>query len=106
MSTIEGVRRIAESDGMTVAAAQTARASRILAQSVAWQLAGEAGAEHERSVLAAGGIVLRYGKLYGPGNYFEHEAPPPPRIHVDEAARRTVAALDAPAGVLTIVDDE
>lgn len=37
-----------------LAAAQTARASRILAQSVAWQLAGEAGAavaEHERSVL-------------------------------------------------------
>lgn len=92
-----------------LAAAQTAHASRILAQSVAWQLAGEAGAavaEHERSVLAAGGVVLRYGRLYGPGTYFGHEAPPSPRIHVDEAARRTVAALDAPSGVLTIVEGE
>jgi nucleoside-diphosphate-sugar epimerase len=92
-----------------LAAAQSARVSHILAQSVAWQLTGEAGAavaEHERAVLAARGVVLRYGKLYGPGTYFEHEAPPPPRIHVDDAARRTVAALDAPAGVLTIVDDE
>lgn len=90
-----------------LAAAETANASRVLAQSVAWQLAGEGGAavaEHERSVLAAGGVVLRYGRLYGPGTYFEHEAPPSPRIHVDEAARRTVAALDAPSGVLTIVE--
>ena len=90
-----------------LAAAQTARASRILAQSVAWQLAGEGGAaivEHERSVLAAGGVVLRYGRLYGPGTYFEYKAPPSPRIHVDEAARRTAAALDAPSGVLMIVE--
>ena len=92
-----------------LAAAQTARASRVLAQSVAWQLTGEGGAaitEHERSVLAAGGLVLRYGRLYGSGTYFEHEAPPSPRIHVDEAARRTAAALDAPSGVLMIVEGE
>ena len=92
-----------------LAAAQTARASQILAQSVAWPLAGEAGAavaEHERFVLAAGGVVLRYGRLYGPGTYFELEAPPAPRVHVDEAARRTVAALDQPTGVLTIVQGE
>lgn len=92
-----------------LAAAQTANAARVLAQSVAWQLPGEGGAavaEHERSVLAAGGVVLRYGRLYGPGTYFEHEAPTPPRIHVDEAARRTVAALEAPPGLLTIVEGE
>jgi nucleoside-diphosphate-sugar epimerase len=92
-----------------LAAAQTAHATRILAQSVAWPLAGEAGAavaEHERSVLAAGGVVLRYGKLFGPGTYFEEEPPPGPRIHVDEAARRTGAALDAPSGVLSLVEGE
>jgi hypothetical protein len=50
-------------------------------------------------------LVLRYGKLYGPGTYFEGEAPSPPRIHVDEAARRTVSALKAPSGVLTVVED-
>jgi nucleoside-diphosphate-sugar epimerase len=81
---------------------------RFLAQSVAWQLQGEAGAateELERAVLGRRGVVLRYGRLYGPGTYFTGEAPSPPRIHVDEAARLTVSALDAPSGVLTIVED-
>jgi nucleoside-diphosphate-sugar epimerase len=81
---------------------------RFLAQSVAWQLSGDAGAataELERAVLDWGGLVLRYGRLYGSGTYFEGDAPLPPRIHVDEAARRTVSALDAPSGVLTIVED-
>jgi len=80
---------------------------RFLAQSVAWQLSGDGGAaieELERAVLDRGGVVLRYGRLYGPGTYFEHEVPEPPRVHVDEAARRTVAALAAPSGVLTIVE--
>jgi nucleoside-diphosphate-sugar epimerase len=90
-----------------LAAARVARTSRFLAQSVAWPLPGEGGAavaEHERRVLAAGGVVLRYGKLYGPGTYFSEEVPPPPRIHVDEAARRTARSLDEPAGVLWIVE--
>ena len=47
-------------------------------------------------MLNAGGVVIRYGQLYGPGTYYETEQPPPPRIHVDEAARRTVPILDAP----------
>ena len=62
--------------------------------------------EHEEMVLAAGGVVLRYGLFYGPGTY-EGEEPPEsgPRIHVDEAARQTVEALDAPPGsVLEIVE--
>lgn len=102
-------RMLREGRRNVLAAAQTAHASRILAQSVAWQLAGEAAvavAEHERAVLAAGGVVLRYGRLHGPGTYYEHEAPPSPRVHVDDAARRTVAALDSPSGVLTIVEDD
>ncbi|HZD87267.1 MAG TPA: hypothetical protein VE088_04610 [Gaiellaceae bacterium] len=62
--------------------------------------------EHERMVLDAGGVVIRYGVFYGPGTY-GGDAPPEgvPRIHVDEAARRTVDALDAPAGsVLEVVE--
>jgi nucleoside-diphosphate-sugar epimerase len=92
-----------------LAATLTAGLSRILAQSVAWELAGDGGAavaEHERAVLEAGGVVLRYGRFYGPGTYFEQEPPPAPRIHIDEAARRTVSALDARAGVVALVEDE
>jgi putative NADH-flavin reductase len=57
------------------------------------------------NLLAAGGVVLRYGQFYGPGTYHEQAPLPPPRVHVDQAARRTVAALEAPTGVLTIVED-
>jgi nucleoside-diphosphate-sugar epimerase len=90
-----------------LAAAKAAGAARILAQSIAWQLAGDAGAavaERERAVLDAGGVVLRYGRLYGPGTYYEVEKPPPPRIHVAEAARRTLSALARESGVVIIAD--
>jgi nucleoside-diphosphate-sugar epimerase len=91
-----------------LAAAEAAGASHFVAQSIAWQLSGDAGAavaELERLVLAANGVVLRYGRLYGPGTYYEHEKPEPPRVHVDEAARRTVPALDATSGVVEVTDD-
>jgi nucleoside-diphosphate-sugar epimerase len=91
-----------------LAAAEAAKASRFLAQSIAWQLSGDAGAavaELERLVLAAGGVVLRYGRLYGRGTYYENDLPEPPRVHVDEAARRTVPALYAASGMVEIMDD-
>ena len=91
-----------------LAAARACGASRIVAQSVAWELGGDAGAavrEHERAVLDAGGVVLRYGQFYGPGTYFEDEEPSPPRIHVDEAARRTVPALNAAPGLMLVTED-
>jgi uncharacterized protein YbjT (DUF2867 family) len=91
-----------------LAAARAAGAEQFLAQSVAWRLLGDAGAAVEaleRSVLEANGVVLRYGQFYGPGTYHE-QPPPPPRVHVDEAARRTVEALAAPSGVIEIVEDE
>jgi uncharacterized protein YbjT (DUF2867 family) len=91
-----------------LAAARTAGVGRFLAQSVAWRLPGVGGAaveELERSVLEAGGVVLRYGQFYGPGTYYEQAPPPPPRVHIDEAARRTVEALAAASGVLEIVED-
>jgi nucleoside-diphosphate-sugar epimerase len=90
-----------------LSAAEAASASHFVAQSVAWQLQGDGGAavaELEELTLAAGGVVLRYGRLYGPGTYHEHEQPEPPRVHVDEAARRTVPALDAPSGIIEVVD--
>jgi nucleoside-diphosphate-sugar epimerase len=88
-------------------AAEAVGVPRFLAQSVAWQLprdAGHAVEELERAVLDAHGVVLRYGRLYGPGTYYPTSRPDPPRVHIDEAARRTFLALDAPSGVIEIAE--
>jgi nucleoside-diphosphate-sugar epimerase len=85
-----------------------AGAARYIVQSIAIELAGaaaEAKAELERSTLEAGGVVLRYGIFWGPGTYSrERPKEDVPVVHVDEAARRTVEALDAPSGIMEVVD--
>jgi nucleoside-diphosphate-sugar epimerase len=92
-----------------LAAAAAAGAPRVIAQSISWELpsAGRraATAALERAVLQAGGVVIRYGQLYGPGTYYETDPPDPPRIHVDDAARQTLPALAAPPGVTIVADD-
>ena len=70
------------------------------------------------------GVVLRYGFFYGPGTGIAPGAPIAEQvlarrfpivgrgggvwsfIHIDDAARATVAALDAPPGTYNVVDDE
>ena len=97
----EGTRNMIE-------AARRSGSPKILAQSVAWQLPdgpdARAVAELERTVLAEGGVVLRYGQLYGPGTYNEQHPPEKPRVHIDRAAERTVEALGEPTGVVVIID--
>ena len=97
----EGTRNLIE-------AARRSGSPKILAQSVAWQLRdgpdAQAVAELERSVLAEGGVVLRYGQFYGPGTYNEEQQPAEPRVHIDRAAERTVEALGEPTGVVVIID--
>ena len=85
----------------------------------------QAIAELERQVLEAGGIVLRYGFFYGPGTAFasngfyaelvrKRQFPVIGSgegrwsfIHVDDAARATVAAIERGSpGVYNIVDDD
>ena len=87
-------------------AATAAGTPRFLAQSIAWRPPGRGPVvdEHEQMVLEAGGIVVRYGQLYGPGTYHEDRIPDPPRISVDEAAWRTVPLLDAESGVVELVE--
>lgn len=98
---IEGTRHLLE-------AARAAGCRRLLAQSIAWELPAAHGAEAVRAledaVLGFGGVVLRYGQFYGPGTFYPDSAPEGPRIHVDAAAERTVAALDQPSGVLTLTE--
>jgi uncharacterized protein YbjT (DUF2867 family) len=95
-------RRVRSEGTQNLLAAAAVCGARVLAQSVAWPIPGIA--EHDDAVLAAGGTVLRYGRFYGPGTYYA-QAPMPPWIHVDAAARRTVDYLAGPPGVFTIVDD-
>ena len=89
-----------------VAAAKAAEVNRFVAQSIAWRREerGHAVELHEQQVLEIGGVVVRYGRLYGPGTYYEQELPSPPRVHVDTAARATPPLLDAASGIVTIVD--
>lgn len=91
-----------------LAASAAAGARQFLAQSVAWTPpgSGETVAEHERLTLDAGGVVVRYGQLYGPGTYYPDNLPAPPRIHVEDAARRTMPFLDAPSGVVVLTDED
>ena len=82
-------------------------------------------AEMEQMVLAAGGLVLRYGWIYGPGTFFgeggsmfedvrRRRFPVIGEgsglfsfVHVDDAAAATVAAVERGApGVYNVVDDE
>ena len=65
----------------------------------------DAVASLEQAVLAANGVVLRYGFFYGPGTYFERELPAAPRVHIDTAAARTSRPSTLLPGILTIVDD-
>ncbi|MDF3932788.1 NAD-dependent epimerase/dehydratase family protein [Pseudomonas citronellolis] len=102
-----------------VAAARVAGARRLVAQSIAWAYAPgpqphredqplDLAAEGPRAVSVGGvaaleeavlgaapleGLVLRYGRLYGPGTGFDE---PDPRLalHVDDAARAALLALE------------
>jgi nucleoside-diphosphate-sugar epimerase len=81
--------------------------TRIVAQSVAWTMRpgpeADAVVALEEAVLTANGVVLRYGLFYGPGTYYQGELPPAPRVHIDIAAARTLQALEAPSGIVTVV---
>ena len=77
----------------------------------------------ERDALAAGGVVLRYGFLSGPGTWYAHDSAIAALVrkrrfpivgegagvysfvHVDDAAAATVAALDASAAIYNVTDD-
>jgi nucleoside-diphosphate-sugar epimerase len=51
------------------------------------------------------GVVLRYGRLYGPGTWNERP-PEPPAVHVDAAAQAALLALAGPPGIYSIADDD
>lgn len=112
-----------------VAAALAARVPRMVAQSIAWAYAPQSRAlreedpldlqaegtraisvrgvaQLERRVLESpplAGVVLRYGRLYGPGSGSEVAAAP--SVHIDAAAWATVLAVErAEPGIYNIAD--
>lgn len=78
--------------------------AKVIAQSIAWP-GGPVVEAHEKAVVAAGGTVIRYGQFYGPDTYFENAQPPAPRIHIENAARRTMDFFAAKSGIFSIVDE-
>lgn len=88
-------------------ASRTADCSRFIAQSVAWQLPGGGGKAIEyleNAVSAEGGVIVRYGHLYGPGTYYEETLPSHPRISIDEASKGSLIALTMQPGTLTLCE--
>ncbi len=93
-----------------------------------WGATVSAVADMERQVMEArgmDGVVLRYGTLYGPGTWYDPDGAQVSDavragnvpligegrglgtfIHVDDAARAGIAALEGPPGIYNIVDDD
>jgi nucleoside-diphosphate-sugar epimerase len=116
-----------------VAAAQAAGARRLIAQSIAFAYAGDIEPHAENDPLASAeggepsaisargvralenavlnapdidGIVLRYGRLYGPGTWFEAASGRAP-LHVDAAAHAALLAVTrGPPGIYNIAEDD
>jgi nucleoside-diphosphate-sugar epimerase len=63
----------------------------------------------ERAVtgsLSVEGVVLRYGRLYGPGTWFERR-PDPPALHPDAAAHAALLALSSGRpGIYNIAEED
>lgn len=86
--------------------AEETGASRLVVESVAFALAGDAAdalRELERAARAFPGetVVLRFGRLWGPGT--AHDAPAePPTIQVETAGAEAARLLDAPPGTYAV----
>jgi nucleoside-diphosphate-sugar epimerase len=87
--------------------AKAAGASRLVVESVAFALEGDAALavgqlEHSTRAFAGDALILRFGRLWGPGTF--HESPPrPPAVHIDNAgAEEALLLLEALSGTYVI----
>jgi nucleoside-diphosphate-sugar epimerase len=93
-----------------VEAAEAVGAGRLVVESVAFPLDGDAAAavdELEASAREFRGesVILRFGRLWGPGT-FHHSPPPPPRIRVERAGAMAARLLvDAARGTHLVTED-
>lgn len=105
-----------------IGAARAAGTDRIIAESISWDPHSDAVATLERATMGEpGGIVLRFGLLYGPGTWYAADGASTARagvgvvdaiadttnwLHVDDAVSAVMAALTWPVSIYDIVDDE
>jgi nucleoside-diphosphate-sugar epimerase len=114
-----------------IAGALASGAERVIAQSIAWAYATgpephaeadplDINAQGARAISVAGvvaledqvmnsppleGVVLRFGRLYGPGTGVDR-AQPNPTVHADAAAHASLLAIErARSGIFNIADD-
>jgi nucleoside-diphosphate-sugar epimerase len=103
-----GNSRIRREGGpVVVAAARAAGAHRLVVESIGFgtgAASAAAVAALEAGALGSGleALVLRFGRLWGPGTWSEVEAAPP-AIHVAEAGRRAAALILAGAPGVHVV---
>lgn len=119
---IEGTRNL-------MSAAVAAGAKRVVAQSIAFVYAPGEGPRLETDPLDASeenestvrgvmaleqqvlqerdviGVVLRYGRLYGPGTWFKAPGGPGP-LHVDASAHAALLAVTRGRGIYNVAEDD
>ena len=92
-----------------ISAATAAGAARLVTESVAFTLDGEAAAavhelEDASRAFAGASLILRFGRLWGPGTFYE-ASPRPPAVHVDRAGAEAARLIaHAPAGTYVVTD--
>jgi nucleoside-diphosphate-sugar epimerase len=106
--SVEANARIRREGGANVAAAaETAGAARFVVESVAFPLDGDSACaveELERTAreFPGDGLVLRFGRLWGPGTAYTSPAEPP-TIHVERAGAEAAQLLvDQSPGTYTL----
>jgi nucleoside-diphosphate-sugar epimerase len=88
-------------------AARTTGARRLVVESVAFPLEGEGApalGALEQDALESGleTVVIRFGRLWGPGTWYD-EPPEPPRIHVGDAGSRAAELITSGAPGVHVV---
>ncbi|MDL9979422.1 NAD-dependent epimerase/dehydratase family protein [Microbacterium sp. ASV49] len=105
-----------------VEASHAAGVDRVIAESISWDPHSAPVAALEHAVMShPGGMVLRFGLLYGPGTWYAADGATTARagvgvvdaiadttnwLHVDDAVSAVMAALTWPVSIFDIVDDE
>lgn len=110
-STAANNRARLEGGANLLEVAHATGASRLVVESVAFALEGDAGQaveQLERSAQAFSGeaVILRFGRLWGPGTAYEAPARPP-TIHSDDAGTRAAYLITSgPPATYTVAEGD